>query len=176
MVSELRDQDNQYPSLCVFLGGKAKSHALQQLYPLNNIRRHESEAPIKLRYDVASLESRRLVLLADGEIPHTDKFYTAKRFEAGVSHPLLWNNYSAAKILLVLWSRLIFVFIDVVCIFIDDATYIEEVVHFLVSCLQLRSASSFSSRYLPRVIFIYGPSVRKGERDMSDLGLLNSGI
>jgi hypothetical protein len=176
VVSELCDQDNQYPSLCVFLGGKTKNHALQQLYPLNNIRRHESEAPIKLRYDVASLESRRPVLLADGEIPNTDRFYTAKRFDAGVGHPLSWNNYSAAKILLVLWSRLIFVFTDVICIFIDDAACIEEVVQFLVSCLQLRTASSFPSRYLPRVIFIYGPSVRKDERDMSDIGLLNKGI
>ncbi|OQD97721.1 hypothetical protein PENSOL_c011G11247 [Penicillium solitum] len=121
VLSELCDQDNQHPSLCVFLGGKTKNYALQQLYPQNNIKRHESEAPIKLRYDVASLQSRRPVLLADGEIPSTDKFHTAKRLDAGVGHPVSWNNYSAAKILLVLWSRLIFVFTDVVCIFIDDA-------------------------------------------------------
>lgn len=176
VLSELCDQDNQRPSLCVFLGGKTKNHALQQLYPQNNIKRHESEAPIKLRYDVASLQSRRPVLLADGEIPSTDKFHTAKRLDAGVGHPVSWNNYSAAKILLVLWSRLIFVFTDVVCIFIDDAACIEKVAHFLVSCLQLRSASSFSSRYLPRVIFIYGPSLRKEERDMSGIGLLNRRI
>lgn len=172
VVSELEDQDNQYPSLCVFLGGKTKDHALQQLYPLNNIKRHESEAPIKLRYDVASLQSPQPVLLADGDILNTDKFYTAKRLDAGVGHPVSWNNYSAAKILLVLWSRLIFVFTDVVCIFIDDNACLEKVVHFLVSCLQIRSASSFSSHHLPRAIFIYGPSVTKEERGIPDIELL----
>ncbi|OQE65362.1 hypothetical protein PENNAL_c0212G04981 [Penicillium nalgiovense] len=131
VVSELCDQDNQYPSLCVFLGGKTKNHALQHLYPLNNIRRHESKAPIKLRYDVASLQSRRPVLLADGDIPNTDKLYPTVALGAGVGHPVPWNNYSAAKILQVLWSQLIFVFTDVVCIFIDDAACLEEVVHFL---------------------------------------------
>ncbi|OQE10096.1 hypothetical protein PENFLA_c094G09948 [Penicillium flavigenum] len=172
VVSELCDQDNQYPSLCVFLGGKTKNHALQQLYPLNNIKRHESEAPIKLRYDVASLQSRRPVLLADGDIPNTDKLYPAKRLDAGVGHPVPWNNYSATKILLVLWSQLIFVFTDVVCIFIDDAACLEKVVHFLVSCLQLRSASSFSSQHLPRAIFIHGASVINEERGMPGIGLL----
>ncbi|OQE66362.1 hypothetical protein PENNAL_c0188G01118 [Penicillium nalgiovense] len=131
VVSELCDQDRQYPSLCVFLGGKTKNHALQRLYPLNNIKRHDSEAPIKLRYDVASLQSRRPVLLADGDIPSNDKLYPAKRLDAGVGHPVHWNNYSAAKILLVLWSQLIFVFTDVVCIFIDDAACLEKVVNFL---------------------------------------------
>lgn len=173
VVSELYDQDNQYPSLCVFLGGKTKNHALQQLYPLNNIKRHESEAPIKLRYDIGSLQSRQPVLLVDGDIPNTDKFYTAKRLDAGVGHPVSWNNCSAAKILLVLWSRLIFVFTDVVCIFIDDTACLDKVVHFLVSCLKLRSASPFSSQHLPRAIFVYGPSVTKEERGMHDIGLLH---
>jgi hypothetical protein len=172
VLSELRDQDNQYPSLCVFLGGKTKNHALQQLYPLNNIKRHESEAPIKLRYDISSLQSRRPILLADGEIPNTDKVYTTKRLDAGVGYPISWKDYSAATILLVLWSRLIFVFTDVVCIFIDDDACLEKALNFLVSCLQLRSASSFSSQYLPRVLFIYGPSVMKVERDMPDMGLI----
>ncbi|CAG8091153.1 unnamed protein product [Penicillium nalgiovense] len=171
VVSELCDQDRQYPSLCVFLGGQTKNHALQRLYPLNNIKRHDSEAPIKLRYDVASLQSRRPVLLADSDIPSTDKLYPVKRLDAGVGHPVHWNNYSAAKILLVLWSQLIFVFTDVVCIFIDDAACLEKVVNFLVSCLQLRSTSSFSSQHLPRAIFIYSPSVIK-ERGVSGLGLL----
>ncbi|KAJ5255846.1 hypothetical protein N7505_010997 [Penicillium chrysogenum] len=162
VVSELCDQDNQYPSLCVFLGGKTKNHALQHLYPLNNIKRHESKAPIKLRYDVASLQSRRPVLLADGDIPNTDKLYPTVALGAGVGHPVPWNNYSAAKILQVLWSQLIFVFTDVVCIFIDDAACLEKVVHFLVSCLQLPPTSSFPSRHLPRAIFIYGPSKAGG--------------
>ena len=32
VVDQLPDPRNQYPSLCVFLGGKIKDHALQRLY------------------------------------------------------------------------------------------------------------------------------------------------
>ncbi|KAJ5456073.1 uncharacterized protein N7458_004337 [Penicillium daleae] len=176
VVSQLSDQDNQYPSLCVFLGGEIKRHALQQLYPLNNIKRHKSEALIKLRYDIASLESRRPVLLADGDILHTDDFYPAKRLEAGVGHPISWDNHSGGKILLVLWSRLIFLFTDVVCIFIDDISSLERAAHFLVGCLELRSASTFPPQHLPRVIFIYGSTVEKGEVDKLDIGPISRRI
>ncbi|KAJ5481202.1 hypothetical protein N7475_000014, partial [Penicillium sp. IBT 31633x] len=76
------------------------------LYPLNNIKRHESKALIKLRYDVASLQSRRPVLLVDRDIPNTNKLYP----------------------ILVIGASLIFVFTDIVYIFIDDAAYLKKVV------------------------------------------------
>lgn len=41
-------------------------------------------------------------MLADGDILSTDKLYPIKRLDAGVGHPVYWNNYLAAKILLVL--------------------------------------------------------------------------
>lgn len=172
VVAELSDPANQYPSLRAFLGGKAKSHALQQLYPLNNIKRHVSEAQIKLRYNVASLDSREPILLADGDIPHLEKFSPTKRLQAGVGIPVSWDNYSAGKMLLALWSRVIFIFADMICIFIDDTSTLEKVVQFLVNCLQLGSASPFPQSLLPRVIFIYGNVMHREETDMPDTDLL----
>ncbi|KAJ6114197.1 hypothetical protein N7512_007642 [Penicillium capsulatum] len=171
VVDDLSDPDNQCPSLCVFLGGNAKSHALQQIYTLNNIKRHVSEAQIKLRYDIASLESRRPVLLADGNIPRL-KQSLAKRLDAGMGLPVSWDSHSTDRILQVLWSRLIFVFTDVVCIFIDDTSGLKDAVQFLVDSLQLRSASPFPPSYLPRVILIYGPGVQTDETDPPGIDLL----
>lgn len=176
VVAELPDPENQYPSLCVFLGGKARGYALQQLCPLNNIKRHVSKAQIKLRPNIASLESVQPILLADGEILQIERFWPKTRIEAGMGLPVSWDSYSAGKMLLVIWARLIFVFTDVVCISIDDIPDLDKVVHFLVGCLELRSASSFSQALLPRVIFIYGTEVKKEESNEPNMDLLHRKI
>ena len=47
IVAELAEPESQHPTLCVFLGGKHKEAALQQLYPQNNIKSHYSEAYVR---------------------------------------------------------------------------------------------------------------------------------
>lgn len=166
VIDDLSDPDNQYPSLCVFFGGKTKGHALQHLYPLNNIKRHFSEAPIKLRSNIASLESRRPTLLADGDIPNAKSFRLTRKLDAGVGLPVPWDNVCAGEVLQVLWSRLIFLFANVVCIFIDNTSGLDNVAKFLVKCLRLRSASSYPPSLLPRAIFIYGSGMKRDEAEM----------
>lgn len=158
VISELSDPEGQYPSLCVFLGGKAKDYALQQLYPSNNIRRHMSDAQIKLRYNVASFETRQPILIVDGNIPRADESPTKRRLEAGIEFPVSWDCHSAAQMILVLWARLVFIFADVVCIFINDLSSLERTVDFLVNCLQFGTASPFPRKLLPRALFIFGAS------------------
>ncbi|KAJ5084790.1 hypothetical protein NUU61_009369 [Penicillium alfredii] len=172
VVAELPDPDDQYPALCVFLGGKVKNHALQQLYPLNNIKRHAAGAHIQLRYDIASLKCDQPIFFADGDIVLAEQSCPTKRFEAGMGYPAPWDCRSAGTMLLLLWSRLIFLFADVICIFIDDLPDLEKVVDFLGSCARLRSASSFSPSVFPRVIFVFGAENSKQERDIPDMALL----
>lgn len=155
VVNQLPDPQNQYPSLCVFLGKQTKDHTLQRLYNQNNIKRHVSKSMIQLRYDVASFESREPVLLADGDIMETERSYPKLKLDAGMGQPILWGNYSTGRLLQVLWSRLVFLFTDVVCIFIDDISSMRIVVEFLVKCLELGSASSLPRTLLPMLVIIY---------------------
>lgn len=168
VVAELINPEKQHPSLCVFLGGKSKNYALQQLYPLNNIKRHVSDSQIKLRYDIASLGSRQPILVADGEIPLLESYGPTKKLQTGVGFPVSWEDHSAAKVLIALWSRLIFIFTDVVCIFIDDNAGLERTITFLIACLKLGSASPLSGSLLPRVIFIYGTAKENGNLEIQD--------
>ncbi|KAJ5600708.1 hypothetical protein N7450_001775 [Penicillium hetheringtonii] len=160
IVAELPDPETQYPSLCVFLGGKSKDHALQQIYTLNNIKRHASEAQVRLRYDIASSESSQPVLLVDGAILCAAVCHSLTNIAAGVGIPQLWEIQSAEKLLQILWSRIIFLFADVVCIFIDDITSLDRATEFLIICMELGSASSESRSLLPRLILIYDSELR----------------
>ncbi|KAJ5946398.1 hypothetical protein N7454_003237 [Penicillium verhagenii] len=155
VVNELLNAETQHPSLCCFLGGKTKDYALQQLYPLNNIRRHFSDAQIRLRYDIGSLGSQQPVLLADGDIPDLRLFTPRNKLPPGQGSPVSWGNKSAGEMLVALWSRLVFCFTDVVCIFIDDDYSLRKAMRFLVDCLEFGSASPLLTSLLPRAIFIY---------------------
>ncbi|QRD81304.1 putative patatin-like phospholipase [Aspergillus flavus] len=98
--------NNQYPSLSVSLGRQTKDHALQRLYN-RTISRDRSQ---NLRSDIASLESQEPVLLADGDIMETERFHSKLKLDAGMGQPVSWDNYSAGRLLQVLWSRLVFLF------------------------------------------------------------------
>jgi hypothetical protein len=172
VVAELIDPEKQRPSLCVFLGGKSKDYALQQLYPLNNIKRHVSDSQIKLRYDIASLGGRQPMLLADGDLPLLESYSPTKRLQPGAGFPVSWEDHSAAKVLIGLWSRLIFMFTDVVCIFVDDNAGLERIITFLLACLELGSASPLAGSLLPRVIFVYGTAKENEGLEMPNTSYL----
>ncbi|KAJ6070721.1 hypothetical protein N7467_012040 [Penicillium canescens] len=163
VIAQLSEPESQYPSLCAFIGGKLKDSVLQKLYPWNNIKRHTSEASIRLRYDVSSLSRRHPVLFADGSILQEERFSSQKRLTAGAGLPISWNCTSALFLLHMLWSRLIFLFTDVICIFVDDCQDTEKVVDFLLNCWRLRSISPVCSKSLPRVILIYGEPKNRSE-------------
>ncbi|GMF77216.1 unnamed protein product [Aspergillus oryzae] len=76
-------------------------------YITRTISRDRSQ---NLRYDIASLESQEPVLLADGDIMETERFHSKLKLDAGMGQPVSWDNYSAGRLLQVLWSRLVFLF------------------------------------------------------------------
>lgn len=157
IVAELAEPESQHPALCVFLGGGRKDAALQQLYPQNNIKRHNSNTQIRLRYDVASWGSPRPILFADGDPGRSPRSsYTNTEKEDGHKHLISWDCLSIEIALLVLWSRLVFLFADIVCIFADDFPDLRHVAKLLVDCVEMRSASSLPTTIRPRVIVIVG--------------------
>lgn len=151
VVKELPHPSYQHPTLCVFLGDRVKDVALQQLYPQNNIKRHDSGSSIKLRYDIISFSSTRPVLFADGN-PHKSPSLSNCGPEDGLSNPVLWDSSSTQNPLLVIWTRLVFVFTQVICIFGDDFDGLKGVADFLIDCIKLQSASSLPIDVRPRVI------------------------
>ncbi|CAG7958067.1 unnamed protein product [Penicillium salamii] len=170
IISQLEKPEEQYPSLCAFIGGPFKDHALQKLYPWNNIRRHVSDYKVRLRYDVSSLGCRQPILFVDGDIIQKDRKSPLKQLGAGAGHPIFWECGSAQFLLLVLWARLVFLFTDVICIFIDDYPESSQILELLTTFSQGRSTDPMSSKILPRLILISGES--QANNDSEPQGIL----
>ena len=158
IVAEMAGPERQHPALCVFLGCGHKDAALQQLYPRNNIKRHNSNARIQLRYDIASWESPRPILFADGDPGYNPRPNHLSVDEDGQKHLISWGCVSMESALLVIWSRLVFLFTDIVCIFADDFPGLSHVAKFLLACVEMQSASSLPTTVRPRVIVIVSPA------------------
>jgi hypothetical protein len=168
VVAQLSQPESQYPSVCAFIGGSFKDSVLRQIYPWNNIKRRTSDASIRLRYDVSSLNHRHPIFFADGAIAPEQRFLSQKRLTAGAGLPVSWNCTSALHLLHTLWARLIFPFADIICIFVDDFQGTEKVFDFLISCWQLRSVSSVCSQSLPKLILIRGQPTARSEDTILD--------
>lgn len=153
-AAELANPHSQCPMVCAFLGRKYKDYALQQLFPRNNIKRHDSNANIKLRSDLVSSNSHWPVLFADGDTGQRNHTPTSKRLQP-TAHPVWWDCKSGKTLLLVIWARLVFLFTDVICFFVEDFSGLDEIVEFLDCCVRLQSASTLPHDIRPRIILIF---------------------
>ncbi|THC94529.1 hypothetical protein EYZ11_006011 [Aspergillus tanneri] len=161
IVSGLPNPKQQIPKISVFLGGGTKDSALQALFPYNNIRRTRSTASIGLRVDNLSVENGEPYLFVDGEVgqsissPHQAQATPGPGVQ---DHPIAWKAASAQAAVSTIFSRLVFLFADVVCIFVDDFPSIKSCARFLLECGTKRSASSLPVAVRPRVIVVMGGS------------------
>lgn len=156
VIAELVEPRSQYPALCAFLGTKWKDTSLRQLYPLNNIKRRDSEAAVRLRYDIGSWGTSRPIFLADGDLSCKPYPHSNMRKHIKEEQSIMWNKTSAMTILHAVWACLVFLFADVICIFADDFPDLSHVAGFLTDCLKLGSASSLPIPVRPRVIIVLG--------------------
>ena len=155
ILSELPDPGHQYPKLLVFLGDRIKDIALQKLFPNNNIRRSRPTASIGLRIDNSSVRLKEPCLFVDGGVGPWNPIPC--QVQAGVrDYPIAWRATSAEAAIQLIYTRLVFLFADVICIFADDFLSIQSVAQFLIDCASLRSASSLPVR--PRIIVISSDS------------------
>lgn len=164
IINDLPNPEEQYPSLCVFLGGTSMHTTLQGLFPLNNIKRHTSKATIRLRNDVGTRESRFPILFADSEYAK-DLPSIPAHLQPGVGQAVHWECNSVEKMFSAVWTRMVFPFTDVVCIYIQGTSDIDRAVDFLASCSGLQTASSLPSAVLPRLIIIHDTTTDKGKAE-----------
>ncbi|KAL4740381.1 patatin-like phospholipase [Aspergillus similis] len=152
VISELAQPDQQYPNLSVFLGSKQKDTVLQVLFPHNNIRRTGSGAGINLRYDMVSTENKEPLLFADGDFN-----------ESPVSQPqrvlpgdkvFSCRPTSPRCALQEVYSRLIFPFANLICIFAPDFENLASVAQYLVGFAGAGLSSNLPLAVRPKVIVV----------------------
>jgi hypothetical protein len=150
VVGELPHPKKQYPAVFLFLGGVAKDSALRKLFPHNNIKRTSSRASISLRSDNASVSSPMPILFADGNPQATPGLGREPTTALAAEHPIAWNASCARQALRLVYSRLLFVFADVVCIFANDFPRLQDVAEYLIN--SACSSSSLPLSVRPRLV------------------------
>ncbi|KAH1893616.1 hypothetical protein KXV57_002773 [Aspergillus fumigatus] len=152
VVSELPDPGHQYPMLSIFIGRREKDITLQVLFPHNNIRRSRSTSSIGLRADILTAETEAPVLFADGDLVAGARYLSNP--PRTTDHTVAWGSLPAQKALRMVYSRLLFTFADLVCIFGDDYPDLIDVAQFLVDCVKTPPVCGLPITARPRVVVL----------------------
>ena len=120
IIGELTNPTIQQPSILLFIGQKAKTQALGELFP-NQTKKGRHDGIATLRIDNTSLYSNYPVLFADS-YPSTIIVSTLDiSCHETESFPLRWTNaITVHDIYNILHARIFCPFSDVLCIFADD--------------------------------------------------------
>ncbi|KAI9676515.1 MAG: hypothetical protein M1817_000673 [Caeruleum heppii] len=155
LTNQMTHPATQFPHVMFFLGKKAKNVALRQIFPHNNIGRGRGDGIASLRVDTATLQMPNPILFADSDptLDHT----SAERFHLCheiTNYPLQWCSASAMTAVDAIYSRLFFLFSDVICIFADDLGGLDNVANKLLAWAKLGSASTLPRCIRPRVLIV----------------------
>ncbi|THC93591.1 hypothetical protein EYZ11_006944 [Aspergillus tanneri] len=178
LVNELPKPSAQLPQLIFFMGRRQKNQALRQLCSSNYRGQSRHQGSINIRSDNRTLHSLQPRFFADCD--PTCRSLLAAFGNLRVCHPEqvfpveLPTEHSLLDLML---SRLLFLFVDVLCIFADDVGGLEGVRELLATWARIGSASSLPRAVRPRVIVVVGntPSITHSLLDEGDflLELLN---
>ena len=129
IVGELTNPTAQRPSVLFFIGQKAKSQALRELFP-NHIKKGRHDGVATLRVDNTSLYSDYPVLFADSD-PSTS---VTSKLETSCheteSFPVRWaTSMTVPDVSNILHARILLPFSDVLCIFADDFPDLNSIVN-----------------------------------------------
>ncbi|THC89924.1 hypothetical protein EYZ11_010621 [Aspergillus tanneri] len=170
-LSHVREQlispQTQFPALTLFLGKGHKDVALRYVFPDNQIT--PGRSGLRLRLENRTLYGDHPILIADCDshlTPLAPEPVDGEREEI----PIFWNIAADRNHLDILLSRLLFLFVDVVCIFADDVGGLDAVRAELTRWAALgRNVSSLDHR--PRVLVVAdsnGASVTQDILEESD--------
>ncbi|KAL8788264.1 MAG: hypothetical protein Q9213_001784 [Squamulea squamosa] len=156
LLPDLDDPSVQRPSIAFFVGSKAKDVALRELFPWNNLKRGRREGIASLRAETLSLHSSNPIFFAESDPlkEHVVQPYNSHCHEV-LSSTLEWANFNESKELFnIIHARLLFLFVNVLCIFADDFPDFLDVVNLLQKWASLGRTSCTLSLPQLRVIIV----------------------
>ena len=156
LLRELSNPSKQRPSLNLFVGRKFKDSALRELFPWNSLKSSRREGIVTVGLDNATSQSEYPIFFAA-----SDPFILANRKEA-VSHPshqvsvnrAQWRAPDFSSLYDIVHARILCLFADVICLFVDDFGDFEDVVQLLRSWALSGPATSQFLNSRPRVILV----------------------
>ena len=155
VLRELTNPSLQRPSTLLFIGRRTKDLALRELFLWNNLKYLRRDGLATLRLDNATLQADFLTLFTESDplrIKATNDG-TASCHEI-IAFPAHWQLPSGHSLYNVVHARILCLFTDVLCLFVDDFKDIEDAVLRLRSWSSLGRAISQFPRVRPSVILV----------------------
>ena len=156
VIEELPRPTEQYPQITLLVGKRQKRTALGQLCE-NREGRHHRKSPINLRADNRSIRSTNPRFFADCD-PELREILPAinspKFCHRQENLAVNWPRSTPWKYYDLVLTRLLFLFVDVICVFADDLGGLDAAKGLLMEWASIGSASSLPVR--PRVIVVHG--------------------
>ena len=155
VCGELPRSEAQTPRVVQFVGSRQRASAVKSLFPHNNLSRKKINSLASLRVDTASInhDSPLFFIESDPGAEHTDLLSVDRSHSDVLSLPLLrgqdpstWND--------VVHCRLLFLFADVVCLFLDDFADSESLSQRFQRWLDIKSASLLPHHLRPRLLLV----------------------
>jgi hypothetical protein len=155
VTTNLRNPQAQYPSTVLLIGTKEREAAHQALFPG---RPHsKSRGLVQVHADDSTSDAKHPLLIASLDIGNAcGKQKPPQKHTGQARHKVMWLSekppvIGTESLVETIVGRLLLLFADVVCIFLDDFSTHEEGIQFLQRCVR---HSSLSQSWKPRVIFV----------------------
>ncbi|KAF1967660.1 FabD/lysophospholipase-like protein [Bimuria novae-zelandiae CBS 107.79] len=158
VLDSLQDPANQYPSTVLFLGRAAKEAARKAMFPHAGSKRLRGLARINV--DDSTLNHDGPLLVADLDIHKAYSGYRPPRSPCGeLRHRVEWpsepsgpsSERTQRNIVDTTVSKLLLLFVDVVCLFLDDFVTREAGLRLFQQWVEERQ---LARPWSPRVIFV----------------------
>jgi len=155
LLDNLNDARTQQPSLLFFVGQQAKTAALRELFPYNTFKKKRNNDGVDLRLDNTTIASNYPIFIADGD-PRLPALSTLSNWSCheSRSYRLQWECPSLHNISDFLYARVLFLFTDVICVFADDFSCLEDVIDLLKAWAAAGSASHLPYLIRPKIVIV----------------------
>jgi hypothetical protein len=170
VVGELSQPSAQFPDVVFLMGRRLKDKALRQLCRSGYRGQHRHQQSVNLRADNRTLRSQHPRLFADSDPTCralSPAFESPQICHPHENIPVEWpsTEYTPHDLILV---RLLFLFVDVLCIFADDVGGLDVVKGLLSTWARIGSASSLPRVVRPRVMVVVGGQTKSVTQSFLD--------
>lgn len=169
IIEDCPNPSKQYPQISLFLGRRLKEKALRALCD-SNFKRNGLKSAINIRTDNRSLHALYPRFFADCD-PTSETLHEACIGPRACHHdhvlPFRSVPFPHSLHDLIL-SRLLFMFVDVICIFEDDLGGLNAVQDMILTWAHIGSGSSLPHVVRPRIIVVLSQQSQSVTQDQLD--------
>lgn len=160
IARSISDPIGQKPTLFAFIGGKAKSAALQALFRVNRNRHvfsRQNTGEIHLHVDPTSVFQERPILIADGDLEGTVAISRIKNHchdsrQLDIQRPR--TESTTESFTSGIYADLLHPFVDVYCFFCEDLSGLKQVARCLAGWLKDGSTSPLPKIIYPQILIV----------------------